>query len=109
MIRSVDADHFTKDVIENARPVVVDFWAEWCGPCKALGALLQSLSSSITTVDFVKVNVDEQVEVASRYGITALPTLVLFQNGQEVARQVGLVSEETLRKWVMLGVGEAHG
>lgn len=78
--------------------VVIDFWAEWCGPCKMLGPIFEELSKEIKTVNFAKVNVDESAEIASEYSVRSMPTLVIFKNGEEIARIVGFSSKDSLKR-----------
>jgi thioredoxin 1 len=77
--------------------VIVDFWAEWCGPCKTLGPIFEELSKEIKTVHFAKVNVDEAGEIASEHGVRGIPTMIMFKNGEEIDRIVGLSSKESLK------------
>lgn len=78
--------------------VVIDFWADWCGPCKQLGPIFEELSHEIKDVHFAKVNVDDSGDVASEYGVRGMPTLLLFKEGEEVARIVGFSPKEQLRR-----------
>ncbi|RDU95130.1 thioredoxin [Trinickia dinghuensis] len=89
-LRSVTEASFDADVIANSRPVLVDFWAEWCGPCKALGPTLEKVSENFKgQVDFVKVNVDEHASVRNRFSVKGIPTLILLKGGEEIGRVVG--------------------
>jgi thioredoxin 1 len=78
--------------------VVIDFWADWCGPCKTLGPVFEELSKEIKTVHFAKVNVDDSGNLASEQGVRGMPTLILFKNGEEVDRIVGFNSKESLKR-----------
>ncbi len=87
---SLTANDFQKEVLESTQPVLVDFWAPWCPPCKMLGPVLEELAPEVADrLRIVKVNVDEQNALASRYGVMNIPTMILFKSGQEVARIVG--------------------
>ncbi len=84
------AQSFDTDVLNSQIPVFVDFWAEWCGPCRIIGPIIDDLSKEFDgKVKFVKVNVDENGQIADKYQIQAVPTLIIFKNGQQVNRIVG--------------------
>lgn len=89
---------FQKEVLQSAVPVLVDFWAEWCGPCKMLGPVLDELAGEyVGRVKVGKVNIDEHQKVASDYGIRAIPTLLLFKDGEVAEQIVGLRSKRDLK------------
>jgi thioredoxin 1 len=89
-INQASDSSFEKDVINGAGPVLVDFWAEWCGPCKALAPKLEEIAGEMTgKATIVKVDVDANPDTASKYGVRGIPTLVLFKGGKEVGRLVG--------------------
>lgn len=88
---------FDADVLKSDSPVLVDYWAEWCGPCRMIAPLLDEVSKDYGgRLRIVKVNVDENQEITARYGIRGIPTLKLFRDGAEVATQVGAVSKSQL-------------
>ncbi len=92
---------FDSEVIRATGPVVVDFYAPWCGPCKMLAPLLEQLATDLAgKVKFAKLNVDEAFELAGRYKITGVPTLMLFRDGQFVDAVVGLASPNSLKAWL---------
>lgn len=81
---------FENDVLKSNVPVVVDFWAEWCGPCRVIAPIVEELSKEYNgKVQFAKVNVDESPDLAGRFGVQGIPTLIIFKDGQEVGRLVG--------------------
>ena len=96
-IKHVSDASFQEDVLGADGPVLVDYWAEWCGPCKMIGPILEEVSSDYTgRVQIAKLNVDDNREVAARFGIRGIPTLMLFHNGEVVATKVGALSKSQL-------------
>ena len=95
--KAVTDDSFEADVLTNDKPVLVDYWAEWCGPCRQVAPVLEAIAAEHgDKIDIVKLNVDENPEVTRRYGILNIPTLGVFQNGQVVKELVGARSKSAL-------------
>jgi thioredoxin 1 len=92
---------FDKDVLGAAGPVVVDFWAEWCGPCRMISPALEEIATEMEgKVTIAKLNVDENPNIMMRYGIRSIPTLILFKNGEPASMQVGAVPKGRLTDWI---------
>ena len=101
MIHHIENERILSEVLKNEKLVIVDFLAEWCGPCQMLSPILVELEKEYSEdLEIYKVNVDESQECAMRYGITAMPTLLFFKNGEEVERQVGFLEKDELEKIV---------
>ena len=96
---------FESEVLKSTEPVVVDFWAEWCGPCRMIAPALEEISGSLgDKVKIVKLNVDENPEIAAKYGIMSIPTLMIFKNGELASRQVGAAPKQKLEQWITTAV-----
>jgi thioredoxin 1 len=101
MTSPVTDTNFAHDVLASSQPVVVDFWAEWCGPCKMIAPHLEELSTEFQgKVKILKLNTDENQQTAIRYGVRSIPTLILFKNGEEVDRKVGAGPKSDLQRWI---------
>lgn len=98
---AISDDTFETEVLSSSIPVVVDFWAQWCGPCKALAPILEDLAPKYTDkVKFVKLDVDSNPSTPPKFGVRGIPTLILFKDGQVKATQVGLISKADLAKFI---------
>ncbi len=94
-------DSFETDVLKSGRPVLVDFWAEWCGPCKQIGPALEEISNEMgERVTVVKVNIDENPMIPGRYGVRGIPTLMVFKDGKVAATKVGAMPKSKIVEWL---------
>ena len=89
-------ENFENEVLKSEKPVLVDFWASWCGPCRELGPVVDALGEELTDVKVVKINVDEERELAKKYKVFSIPTLVVIKDGQAVNKSVGVKSREEI-------------
>ena len=87
-------------VINAGNIILVDFWAEWCGPCRMLSPIVEELSNEITNVEFYKCNVDEADAIAGQFGIQSIPTLIMFKNGEILDKRIGASSKASLKEWI---------
>lgn len=95
-VLKITADNFKKEVLEESKTVLIDFYADWCGPCKMLAPVLEEIAKENINTKFVKINVDDAQDLAMEYNVMSIPTLVVIKNGKEVNRVVGLVSKSEL-------------
>ena len=104
-VGKVSDSSFEAEVLKAEGPVVVDFWAEWCGPCRMIAPALDEIAGAMgNKVKIVKLNVDENPQTASKYGVMSIPTLMIFKNGQLASRQIGAVPKQKLEQWITAAV-----
>jgi len=100
-IKNLSLDNFDNEISSSNTPVLVDFWAEWCGPCKMLGPILEEISEDLKDkLQVVKVNLDENQDLAMKYSIRSIPTLLLFKGGELIDTKVGLLPKSDLVEWL---------
>ncbi len=99
MAIEITTDNFEEVVLKNEKPVLVDFWASWCGPCKMLAPVVEEFADEQADVVVGKINVDEHPLLASKYGIMTIPTLMLFKNGEMLKKSVGVIPKDALVKF----------
>jgi thioredoxin 1 len=99
--KAVTDASFDADVLQSGKPVLVDFWADWCGPCKMIAPGLEEISEELADkVTIAKVDIMENTETASRFGVQSIPLLVLFKDGQPVAQKLGAAPKSQLKAWI---------
>ena len=99
--KAITDSSFHSDVISADGPVLVDFWAEWCGPCKMIGPALEEIAKELgEKAKVVKINIDENPDAPSKYGVRGIPTMILFKNGQPAATKVGAAPKSQLKGWL---------
>jgi thioredoxin 1 len=104
----VTTNSWDNDVLKSDLPILVDFWAEWCGPCRMVGPAIEELSHTMKgKIKVAKVNVDENQEISMRHGIKSIPSLLLFKGGKEIARTVGAASKEAYQKFLEQSLSDA--
>ena len=98
MVKALITEDFEEKVLNSKKPVLVDFWASWCGPCRMLAPIVEKISNEMPDkFDFYKVNVDEESSLAAQFGIMSIPTLLVFKNGEMVEQSVGVKGESQLK------------
>ena len=110
--KTVTDQSFEADVLNSGKPVLVDFWAEWCGPCKMIAPALEEIAGALgDKVDIVKLNIDENPDTPGKYGVRGIPTMLLFKDGQAVAQKVGAAPRSHIQQWLEgeLQVAQAGG
>ena len=99
--KTVTDQSFQADVLQSDKPVLVDFWAEWCGPCKMIGPSLEELSDELgERVSIVKLNIDDNPEMPGQFGVRGIPTMILFKGGAPAATKVGAAPKNQLKGWI---------
>ena len=101
MTKEIKDSEFEQEVTNSTRPVLIDFWAEWCGPCKMLNPILNELSEEMKDqIKIVKMNIDDNPKTPSELGIRSIPTMMIFKDGKQVTTQLGVKPKNTLKEWI---------
>ena len=98
--KNVTDENFEKEVLKADKPALVDFWAEWCGPCKQLSPILEEISNEMSEVVFAKHNIDEQPKMPMKYGVRGIPTMLIFKNGELKGTKVGATTKSNIVSWI---------
>ena len=103
--KNITDENFEAEVLKASKPTLVDFWAEWCGPCKEISPILEEIADEMKDiVKIVKMNIDENPNIPNKYGIQSIPTMIIFKKGEPISTKVGVVIKSELKTWIETSV-----
>ena len=104
-VKSIKEKEFESEVINSDKPVLIDFWAEWCGPCKEIGPILDEIADEMKDkIKVVKINIDENPNIPNKYGIQSIPTMIIFKKGQPISTKIGAANKSEVKTWIETSV-----
>ena len=104
-IQTIKEDEFKNEILKSPIPVLIDFWAEWCGPCKEIALILEEIVDEMKDkIKIVKINIDENPNIPNEYGIQSIPTLIILKKGSEISRKVGGIVKSDLLTWIKTSI-----
>ena len=104
-VKSIKEKEFESEVINSDKPVLIDFWAQWCGPCKEIAPILEEIADEMQdTIKVVKINIDENPNIPNKYGIQSIPTMIIFKKGQPISTKIGAANKSEVKTWIETSV-----
>ena len=104
-VKSIKEKEFESEVINSDKPVLIDFWAEWSGPCKEIAPILEEIADEMQdTIKVVKINIDENPNIPNKYGIQSIPTMIIFKKGQPISTKIGAAIKSEVKTWIETSV-----
>ena len=104
-VKSIKEKEFESEVINSDKPVLIDFWAEWCGPCKEIAPIMEEIADEMQdTIKVVKINIDENPNIPNKYGIQSIPTMIIFKKGQPISTKIGAAIKSEVKTWIETSV-----
>ena len=100
-VKSIKENEFESEVINSNKPVLIDFWAEWCGPCKEIGPILDEIADEMKDkIKVVKINIDENPNIPNKYGVQSIPTMIIFKKGAPISTKIGAAIRSEVKTWI---------
>ena len=104
-VKSIKEKEFESEVINSDKPVLIDFWAQWCGPCKEIAPILEEIADEMQDIiKVVKINIDENPNIPNKYGIQSIPTMIIFKKGQPISTKIGVAIKSEVKTWIETSV-----